>query len=375
SGVFKGYRGQPDITAKAKVTLLNVGPGLFMRTGDLAYYNDVGDLVYVGRDDFRVKIFGQLVAPEEIEQTVIRASKHVEACIVRIESDCYDDRNHDYSEYWSCHILAPTISSAYHAHFIRHLETYCRQNLSSSMLPAAWKIYDEFPYLSVGKIDRCGFPKLERTGTVILSVDKSIEFESANYERIIHNCSQAYYLYEYHLGENIFRDYYTDIMTDLSNLNIEGVHEMNVPLDFHLLYLVEYIIYNTIEYCERGQNKYRIKCDINDKKVTIEMKNEQEIAVLNAFAGQSTLPENLSFSLDKHVSEERGVLTPIANTVAFTKSEKGPTIENMLIQNAACGVISDGEVTGEKSIDPLKQVNKAAAKTTNMNFDRRRAAP
>ncbi|CAM4810675.1 unnamed protein product [Rotaria magnacalcarata] len=69
------------------------------------------------------------------------------------------------------------------------------------------------------------------------------------------------------------------------------------------------IIYNTIEYCERGQNKYRIKCDINDKKVTIEMKNEQEIAVLNAFAGQSTLPENLSFSLDKHVSEERGVLT------------------------------------------------------------------
>ncbi|CAF2144851.1 unnamed protein product, partial [Rotaria magnacalcarata] len=127
------------------------------------------------------------------------------------------------------------------------------------------------------------------------------------------------------------------------------------------------IIYNTIEYCERGQNKYRIKCDINDKKVTIEMKNEQEIAVLNAFAGQSTLPENLSFSLDKHVSEERGVLTPIANTVAFTKSEKGPTIENMLIQNAACGVISDGEVTGEKSIDPLKQVNKAAAKTTNMN--------
>ncbi|CAF3443554.1 unnamed protein product [Rotaria socialis] len=37
---------------------------------------------------------------------------------------------------------------------------------------------------------------------------------SANYKRIIHNCSQAYYLYEYHLAENIFHDYYTDIMTD-----------------------------------------------------------------------------------------------------------------------------------------------------------------
>ncbi|CAM4844653.1 unnamed protein product [Rotaria magnacalcarata] len=117
------------------------------------------------------------------------------------------------------------------------------------------------------------------------------------------------------------------------------------------------------------------------------MKNEQEIAVVKAFEGQSRLPENVSFSLDQHVAEERGVLTyqyleelvnkfdeyfhhisrTTANTIALTKPEKGSTIQNMLIQNAACGAINDGEVTGEKSIDPLKQVNKAAAKTTNMN--------
>ncbi|CAF2086787.1 unnamed protein product [Rotaria magnacalcarata] len=154
-------------------------------------------------------------------------------------------------------------------------------------------------------------------------------------------------------------------------------------------------IYNTIKYCERGANKYEIKYDINHKNIIIEMKNEQEIAVVKAFEGQSRLPENVSFSLDQHVAEERGVLTyqyleelvnkfdeyfhhisrTTANTIALTKPEKGSTIQNMLIQNAACGAINDGEVTGEKSIDPLKQVNKAAAKTTNMNFDRRRATP
>ena len=69
---------------------------------------------------------------------------------------------------------------------------------------------------------------------------------SAGYERAINNCShkvnrllprcsQAYHLYEYRLDENHFQDYYTDIMTDLSNPNIEGVYEMNVPLDFRLL--------------------------------------------------------------------------------------------------------------------------------------------
>lgn len=69
---------------------------------------------------------------------------------------------------------------------------------------------------------------------------------SIGYERTINNCpkkvtrllprcSQAYHLYEYRLDENNFQDYYTDIMTDLSNPNIEGVYEMNVPLDFRLL--------------------------------------------------------------------------------------------------------------------------------------------
>jgi DNA polymerase epsilon subunit 1 len=80
------------------------------------------------------------------------------------------------------------------------------------------------------------------------SIDDQIKStqRSAGYERAIHNCShkvnrllprcsQAYHLYEYRLDENQFQDYYTDIMTDLSNPNIEGVYEMNVPLDFRLL--------------------------------------------------------------------------------------------------------------------------------------------
>jgi DNA polymerase epsilon subunit 1 len=64
---------------------------------------------------------------------------------------------------------------------------------------------------------------------------------SAGYERAIHNCSQVYHLYEYWLDENVFRDYYTDIMTDLSDPNIEGVYEMNVPLDVCLLTTLECI--------------------------------------------------------------------------------------------------------------------------------------
>lgn len=65
--------------------------------------------------------------------------------------------------------------------------------------------------------------------------ERAIQNCSQKVNRLLPRCSQAYHLYEYRLDENHFRDYYTDIMTDLSNPNIEGVYEMNVPLDFRLL--------------------------------------------------------------------------------------------------------------------------------------------
>jgi DNA polymerase epsilon subunit 1 len=65
--------------------------------------------------------------------------------------------------------------------------------------------------------------------------ERAINNCSHKVNRLLPRCSQAYHLYEYRLDENHFRDYYTDIMTDLSNPNIEGVYEMNVPLDFRLL--------------------------------------------------------------------------------------------------------------------------------------------
>ncbi|CAM4930738.1 unnamed protein product [Rotaria socialis] len=72
---------------------------------------------------------------------------------------------------------------------------------------------------------------------------------SKRVNRLLPRCSQAYHLYEYRLDENNFQDYYTDIMTDLSNPNIEGVYEMNVPLDFRLLLTLGCICSLRKEHC------------------------------------------------------------------------------------------------------------------------------
>ena len=65
--------------------------------------------------------------------------------------------------------------------------------------------------------------------------ERAIKNCSQKVNRLLPRCAQAYHLYEYRLDESHFRDYYTDILTDLSNPNIEGVYEINVPLDFRLL--------------------------------------------------------------------------------------------------------------------------------------------
>ena len=152
--------------------LPHVGPGLFLRTGDLARYNALGELILLGREDFRVKIYGQLIAPEEIEHAIICASEQIVACIVRKESVVNVDGDSHDDEYWSCHVLAPNVKENQYVDLIRQLDTYCRQNLTSAMVPAAWKIYNQFPQLPSGKIDRQSFPKLERKGISATSVEE-----------------------------------------------------------------------------------------------------------------------------------------------------------------------------------------------------------
>lgn len=134
-----------------------------MKTSDLARYDADKNLIFVGRDDFRIKIAGQLVVPEGIEAAIIRANEHVKACVVRKDNVSNDANGADGYEYLSCHVLAPDFDATKHNDLIRDLTAFCQQNFPSFMVPTAWKIYDLFPLLPTGKINRKQFDKLERT--------------------------------------------------------------------------------------------------------------------------------------------------------------------------------------------------------------------
>lgn len=77
-----GYYGAPDKTAESFVQnpLNRTYPELIYRTGDLVYYNERGELVYVGRKDFQIKHMGYRIELGEIEAAV-SACEGVEVCV------------------------------------------------------------------------------------------------------------------------------------------------------------------------------------------------------------------------------------------------------------------------------------------------------
>ena len=70
-GITKGYRNQPELTARRVLTDVNAElPGQesrLLRSGDLGYRRHDGEIQFVGREDFQVKVNGQRIELGEVE--------------------------------------------------------------------------------------------------------------------------------------------------------------------------------------------------------------------------------------------------------------------------------------------------------------------
>ena len=79
-----GYYKDPGKTAEVFVQnpLHNNYPDIVYKTGDLAHYNEFGELVYDGRKDFQIKHMGRRIELGEIEANVSAVSEITECCVL-----------------------------------------------------------------------------------------------------------------------------------------------------------------------------------------------------------------------------------------------------------------------------------------------------
>ena len=88
SSLALGYWNNPERTAKGFVqNPLNPHyPELIYRTGDLGYWNDRGEIMFLGRSDFQIKHLGYRIELGEIEHAVLQVPSMRNCCVVYSQS-------------------------------------------------------------------------------------------------------------------------------------------------------------------------------------------------------------------------------------------------------------------------------------------------
>ncbi len=157
TGVARGYRNRPDLTAERFVPNPFAQPGAagsrLYKTGDLARWRPDGRIEYLGRLDFQVKLRGFRIELGEIE---VRLRQHpaVRAAVVAARPNSQGE-----PQLVAYAVLAnnPELPSPSPT----ELQHYLAQTLPSYMVPAAFVFLEELPLTPNGKIDRNALPAPE----------------------------------------------------------------------------------------------------------------------------------------------------------------------------------------------------------------------
>ena len=135
--VALGYWNDPERTAKAFVPHpFDEAGGTVYKTGDLARYDEAGDLVYLSRVDHQIKHMGQRIELGEIDAAAHAVEGVTRACCI------YDSARKRIRMFYTGTIDKKELSAALH------------EALPAFMTPNNIRKIDEMPLTKNGKIDR-----------------------------------------------------------------------------------------------------------------------------------------------------------------------------------------------------------------------------
>lgn len=138
SSLSFGYYGDAEKTAEAFVQnpLQRAYPERMYKTGDLAKYNENGELLYLSRKDFQIKHMGHRIELGEIENAA-SACPGVKECCCQ-----YDGEKKKIVMYASGMVTQ------------QEMKAYLKERLPDYMRPGGYIFMEELPHNSNGKIDR-----------------------------------------------------------------------------------------------------------------------------------------------------------------------------------------------------------------------------
>lgn len=150
-GVGRGYLNDPQRTTEAFIANpFSDEPGARLyKTGDLARYLSDGNIEFLGRIDYQVKIRGNRIELGEIE-AMLRKHPDVQDVVVLAREDTPGDK------YLAAYVVVPAGVTG------SDLRNYLMEKLPDYMVPTAFMVLETFPLTPNGKVDRRALPAPER---------------------------------------------------------------------------------------------------------------------------------------------------------------------------------------------------------------------
>ena len=163
-GVGAGYLNRPELTAERFIDN-PFGEGKLYKTGDLGYWREDGNIIYVGRNDFQVKIRGLRIELGEIENA-ISSVDGVQQSVVVVRKDS-EGRQLICAFYTGKDIDAKDIRNE------------IGKKLPKYMLPHIFTHLDTMPLTPSGKLNRKALPEINlenlQTGAEYVAPETEVE--------------------------------------------------------------------------------------------------------------------------------------------------------------------------------------------------------
>ncbi|MDC9590802.1 amino acid adenylation domain-containing protein [Xenorhabdus sp. XENO-10] len=171
AGVARGYLNRPELTTER--FLINPfssnQEARMYKTGDLGRWLPDGNVEYLGRNDFQVKLRGFRIEPGEIEAKLKQCHGVRDAIVLMLEDRSYDDPNNSSDENKGnqkrlvAYLLPQTGVELVPAELRQQLA----QHLADYMLPSAFVTLETFPLTPNGKLDRQALPAPDSSAVVV----------------------------------------------------------------------------------------------------------------------------------------------------------------------------------------------------------------
>lgn len=214
-GLARSYLNQDELTRQKFIPNPFNKETLLFKTGDLGCYRSDGSIEFLGRSDNQIKLHGQRIELEEIEN-ILRKHPTIHQSVVEVQKD----RDKSIISYLILKGSAPLNAEK--------LKNWLREWVPESWIPTTIISLEQFPLLPSGKIDRKAFPK-----PTLLQKERMLPSTPLQ-EALAQIWKEILQIEEVGINENFFALGGNSLSMTIAAMHIRKKFDENIPLRMFL---------------------------------------------------------------------------------------------------------------------------------------------